>query len=301
MPCDDPVTVVLKDVYRLPDGSYSKTVAVPCNKCAVCRKNKVDEWSFRLRQEKKISASSYFVTLTYAKVPRSNNNLPTLFPSDLTKYLKRVRKWMKDDGIDMPALRYYAIGEYGTNFQRPHYHLIVMNATSDHLIEAWCVIDRGTTRKDATVPIGNVHIGTVTSDSIAYCVKYLDKGRIVPAHSRDDRVKEFSRMSRNLGANYLTPEMVKWHRNDVNRNYCQDGVYKIPLPKYYRDRIYDAVQMAAQREVIFSSIESRENKEMKQYFLDYPNKSVSDFYKDKQNQKVARNDKFVKNGKKRKI
>lgn len=250
MPCDAPHSVVLRDPYvRTIDGKkvafipFSEivfTVNVPCGKCGVCRKNKVDEWSFRLRQEYKDSYNGFFVTLTYAPahVPRSANNFKTLSPGDLTNYFKRLRKWMNDDGIDYGKIKYYAVGEYGTQFERPHYHLIILNVSVDHLVEAWCKIDRGMSRTDVTESLGHVHIGTVTSDSIAYCVKYLDGGRIVPKHARDDRVREFSRMSNHIGAGYLTEEMIAWHKADLSRNYIQDGKFKIALPKYYRNKNY---------------------------------------------------------------
>lgn len=286
MPCDQPYTVVLNDVYKLPDGSLSKTVAVPCGKCFVCRKNKVDEWSFRLRQEQKVCSSSFFVTLTYdnATLPRSRNNMPTLHPPDLKKFFDRLRVNMKRDSLVEP-LRYYLVGEYGDLYERPHYHAIIMNSTVEHIDKAWTA--------------GTVHAGSVTSDSIAYCVKYLDKGRKVPKHERDDRVKEFSRMSRNLGANYLTPQMIKWHRADLNRNYLQNGNFKIALPAYYRNRIFTQSERQLQRVLIFDKVVENEAKAMKLYFREYPHHNQSDFFKLVEYAKAARHSKLHKNGKKR--
>lgn len=286
MACSTPITVTLPYTYALPNGSISKTVSVPCGKCYVCRKNKVDAWSFRLRQEQKICDSSYFVTLTYKDVPLSGNNLSTLRPKDCKLYLDRLRVNMKRGGLSSP-LRYYLVGEYGDTYERPHYHAIIMNSTPDFIVESWTS--------------GIVHLGSVTTDSIAYCVKYLDKGRKVPKHARDDRVKEFSRMSRNLGKNYLTPETIKWHREDLSRNYIQDGKFKIALPKYYRDRIYNATQILAQRRLILANIEHLENDERKEYFHEYPDASDSYFYMYKEFQKEALDHKLIKNhGKKRK-
>lgn len=317
MACDDPYVVVLKDPFVRRSsgkkiaishqGDFISSASVPCGKCGACRKNKVDEWSFRLRQEKKVSDSSFFVTLTYAPehVPRSDNNFKTLDRNDLTKYFKRLRKWMKDDGVDMPPLKFYAVGEYGDNFERPHYHLIVLNATVDHIIESWCVAKRSLSRSDIRslggLPLGFVHVGAVTTDSIAYCVKYLDKGRKVPRHARDDRVKEFSRMSHGLGQSYLTPEMIAWHKADLSRNYIQDGEFKIALPRFYRDQIYTK---AERREQIVLSLDAADNADVKArraYFKDYPLKSEADFLKDKEFQKFFRLKKYTSYGKKRKI
>jgi hypothetical protein len=285
MPCDSPVTVVLPYTYALPDGSISKSVAVPCGRCYICRKNKVDEWSFRLRQEQKICESSYFVTLTYKDVPRSGNNLPTLRPKDCKLYMDRLRVNMKRGGISSP-LRYYLVGEYGDEYERPHYHAIIMNSTPDLIVENWTA--------------GLVHLDKVNSNTIAYTVKYLDKGRKVPKHERDDRVKEFSRMSRNLGKNYLTDEMIQWHREDLSRNYIQDGLYKIALPKYYRTRIFNQTELLAQRNLILENKEKLEEKDMNEYYKEYPNHNRSDWYLYKEAQKQANHEKLMNHGKKRK-
>jgi hypothetical protein len=53
-------------------------------------------------------------------------------------------------------------------------------------------------------------------------------------------------MSKKMGANYLTPQMLRWHKEEnevINRSYCnlKDGK-KIAMPRYYRDKIYDELE-----------------------------------------------------------
>ena len=61
-----------------------------------------------------------FVTLTY-----DDEHLPenaSLVVSDLQKYIKRVRKECDKIG---KRIRYFACGEYGDRYGRPHYHAII--------------------------------------------------------------------------------------------------------------------------------------------------------------------------------
>ena len=65
-----------------------------------------------------------FVTLTYA--PENEDKLefhegfPSLDPSHATKFIKKIRK-----KLEPHKLRYYLVGEYGSQTQRPHYHLVL--------------------------------------------------------------------------------------------------------------------------------------------------------------------------------
>lgn len=208
------------------------TGIVPCSKCPECKARRISAWSLRLTQQIKESKSAHFITLTYEKghdkygdyPRRSPNGFATLLKGDVQRFLKRLRKHASQPvGLH---IKYYAAGEYGSKTARPHYHLIIYNATPDAISSTWTH--------------GNVHFGKVESASIGYCLKYISKGRTVPKHRRDDRQPEFSLMSKGLGAAYLTPAMINWHKADpVNRVYAtiEDGK-KISLPRYYKDRVF---------------------------------------------------------------
>lgn len=175
-------------------------------------------------QETKRSFSFSFITLTYAPehVPVTLKKFMTLDKTHVQKFMKRLRK-RTDKRV---TLKYYACGEYGSQFMRPHYHLILFNSNYEHVQDAW--------------QLGSVYFGSVTSASIGYCLKYLNKQKKVPQHSNDDRLPEFQLVSKGLGANYLTPEMVEWHKNDINnRMYLTiDQGKKVSMPRYYKDKIY---------------------------------------------------------------
>ena len=98
-------------------------VQVPCNKCPHCYARRISGWSYRLLREARDSDQAHFITLTYntTHVPITQEGNFTLSPRDLQLYFKRLRK-------TSPRLKYYAVGEYGSELNRPHYHAIVFNA-----------------------------------------------------------------------------------------------------------------------------------------------------------------------------
>ncbi len=197
-------------------------IPLPCGKCYECRARRVSGWSFRLLKEAERSSSAFFITLTYENenIPRSEKNFKTLDKSDLQKFFKRLRKRNKN------KLKYYACGEYGTRTERPHYHIILFNADQETIFKAW--------------KLGHIHIGQCEPASVGYTLKYMSKESKIPKHNNDDRLKEFSLMSKRMGENYLTEQMIAYHKADLaNRvNITIEDGKKIVLPRYYRDKIY---------------------------------------------------------------
>ncbi|QCQ85011.1 replication initiator protein [Blackfly microvirus SF02] len=204
-------------------------VAVPCGKCPACKKRRASGWSFRLMQQEKQSVSAHFITLTYAteNLPFTARGLKTLDIGDLQKFFKRLRK---AHGPNSVPLKYYAVGEYGTNTNRPHYHIILFNAELPLIQPAW---DKGA-----------VHYGTVTGASVGYCLKYISKDNHKWYGDNDDRAPEFACMSKGLGLNYINDKTLKWHKDNLDERMflpMLDGV-KACMPRYYKDKIYDELE-----------------------------------------------------------
>jgi hypothetical protein len=203
-------------------------IPFPCGKCPPCRKRRTSGWSFRLVKEGERSISALFVTLTYDTeyVPITNNGYMTLELKDLQKFFKRLRKLTNE------KLKYYAVGEYGSTKKRPHYHIILFNANPEHIQRAWALNNKH---------IGTYHIGNVSAASIGYTLKYMSKKSVIPIHQNDDRKKEFSVMSKGLGSNYITENMIKWHKNVLEeRMYVPiENGKKIAMPRYYKDKMYN--------------------------------------------------------------
>lgn len=162
--------------YRIGLESYG------CGQCTACRINRRRLWCHRIMLEQRKHAHSAFVTLTY-----SDECLPeggTLVPRHLTLFLKRLRR-----AIEPVALRYFAVGEYGDDSWRPHYHAAVfgIGQFSQSVIEkCW--------------PMGYVLVGDLSQQSAQYIAGYVVK-KLTNEHN--DKLKgrypEFARMSRNGG------------------------------------------------------------------------------------------------------
>jgi len=241
MACDSPY-------YVLPyKGAFDK-VPVPCGKCPPCKLRRVNQWVFRLLQEYKRSTDAHFVTLTYDTryVPITDNGFLTLRKKDLQDYFKRLRKLCPDAKI-----KYYAAGEYGSKNNRPHYHVIFFNVPDTKMFfDAWTNNGQN---------IGSVHVGNVSSDSIAYTCKYIDKNNFAKKHGRDDRIPEFSLMSKGLGANYMTSGVVSYHIANLGNVYVTHvGGHKTSMPRYYRKKMFNEQQLKQQMLLIQDAVEKQE-------------------------------------------
>lgn len=134
-----------------------------CGQCAVCRINKSRLWQGRLLLESLTHKSSLFVTLTYSDEHEPENGF--LSPGDLHAFLKKLRKKI--------SFRYYAAGEYGEKFMRPHYHLVLFG---DFKLQ----VKNGHYHVDVIAQCwkkGFIHIGELTHRSAAYITKYTLKNR----------------------------------------------------------------------------------------------------------------------------
>lgn len=181
------------------------------------------------------SDMSFFVTFTYdtEHLMFCPKNRPTLFPSHLTNYWKLLRK-----KLPKGSLSYYACGEYGSNKQRPHYHALVF--IQDKKLLPMNVVQM----IENTWIHGEVFVGTVTGDSVAYVLKYLSKKGSVPQYAGDTRLKEFSRVSKGMGKEYLTPSTIEWHHQELEKRAFMplQGGRRAPLPRYYKDKLYTPEQ-----------------------------------------------------------
>lgn len=216
---------------------------VPCGKCIECRKQRVNSWFVRLKSDLKQASSAYFITLTYDNscITCTDNGLPTLDYKDVQKYWKRLRKKQTE------KISYFLVGEYGTNTIRPHYHAIVFNCVDkNHLVNEW--------------NLGHVHVGTVTDKSLYYTLKYAHKSVVespVGTEPWDDRLPEKAMMSKGLGLTFLTPEMYNYYDQDPSRAVTMLGNKKLPLPRYYRDKIFTDKQKRQRVKAMVKMLDKR--------------------------------------------
>lgn len=245
-------------------------------------------------QEAKKSLTAYFVTLTYDtlnvpitkrgfltlkkvsdKIPKNEGESKSEYRSRCAKtkeednslqgFFKRLRYYEKQNkfislevsdyirrggnpDILKNPIKYYACGEYGTKKRRPHYHIIVFNINNiDNIYKAW--------------KFGTIHVDEVNNNTIDYTLKYMLKESSIYKKGFDG-LKEFSIMSHGIGEGYIQTsnnEIQRYYQKRLDINYLiTDKVFKIPMPKYYRDKILDKTLKDKQIVIIKKAIDDLE-------------------------------------------
>lgn len=204
--------------YKVFNDAFPGGLEVPCGNCMACRITRASVWKIRLLHELDYWDSAVFVTLTY-----SPENVPdgySLVKTDIQKFFKRLRKQ-----LGTRRIKYYATGEYGEKYSRPHYHAIIFGLSpknQDLIARCW--------------PFGYVHTGTVTSDSCQYVAGYINKkltGKLARENYQGTgREPPFNISSQGLGKRFALD----------NQDTIKDKLYltnnqgkKVPIPRYYRN------------------------------------------------------------------
>lgn len=204
---------------------------VPCGRCPMCIKNRQEDWIFRLNEEFSVSSSALFLTLTYSDehIPVGENNF-TLFKRDLQNFHKRLRinhdrhEKVQKMAKNWPKIKYYAIGEYGSKTERPHYHGIYFNIWPElekELVTIWGK--------------GHVKIGTVTPQSIAYVTSYL----FSKLEKWEGKEQPFALISKKMGADYVKKNFKFHNTAQQKRAYVISHDRQIRMPKYYKEKIFN--------------------------------------------------------------
>lgn len=216
MQCASPYTLKEPDLQ-------GRAQIVPCGNCGACRANRRASWTFRLKEELKDSSSCIFVTLTYDDENLPYAEEPTLVKADVQKWMKRLRK--RQEKYTDIKVRYYLVGEYGTNTKRPHYHAILFNTHIKTIKELYKTWKFGHIKID---PVGDATIHYITK----YHLNYDKKAR------KGIKEPEFALMSRRpaIGAGYL--ERNKEYHQKTKNDFVVLNGYKQSIPRYYRDKMF---------------------------------------------------------------
>lgn len=211
---------------------------VPCGQCAWCKKRKQDEWFLRFKEESHNLPNVRFLTLTnddehmkcnYLNIDTGQlfSNLPDLplgldahvikAPTndyrDMQLYFKRVRKAYKK------PLKYFAVGEYGSDSSRPHFHAIVFGSDSFDSI----LVDKWSNGLVTDVPAND--------GSFRYVTKYLLKGSNVPPLASKNKIL----CSKNpaIGASAFGDYYNYMQNNDAHVMRGNHDSF-IPIPRIYK-------------------------------------------------------------------
>lgn len=218
------------------------SLSIPCGQCIGCRLEKSRQWAIRCSLESQLYQNSYFLTLTYddEHLPKSGS----LVPDDLQKFLKRLRRYVEYHGSDK-KIRFFACGEYGDNFLRPHYHAIIFNLDISDLKSFSTSFSGDIYYTSETInqiwKNGYVIIGEVTFESCAYVARYVTK-KMTGSQADfyyEGRQPEFVRMSRRPG---IGSAWLDQYKSDVYPHdyiVIRDGI-KVKPPKYF-DKLFESI------------------------------------------------------------
>lgn len=156
-----------------------------CGSCFACRAVKRQEWAGRILLENNLHDCAVFLTLTH-----NQESVPADYSIEkdtLTKFLHRLRTNARRMGY-RKKLRYFACGEYGEEYDRPHYHAVVFG------MHSWDreLLDKTWSPKE----LGNTTISNLTQHRAAYVARYTQKKLHGQEKLPDGRVPPFASMSR---------------------------------------------------------------------------------------------------------
>lgn len=222
-------------------GSIRRELTLPCGQCIGCRLERSRQWAIRCLHESQLYLSNSFITLTYNEEslpPYSSLNYP-----DFQNFMKRLRN------VIPPKVRFFMCGEYGDQFDRPHYHACLFNCHfADR--EFWRQLPSGANiyrskTLESLWPNGYSSIGDVTFESAAYVARYCVKKITGPAadahYSRLDPltgeiyklVPEFTHMSLKPGIG--APWFAKFRSDVYSTEHAGINLRGLSMkpPRYY--------------------------------------------------------------------
>lgn len=240
-----PLTANYGDAWR-PLGRLPDTIYVPCGQCVGCRLEYSRQWAMRCVHEFETAGRvGSFITLTY-----NPDNLPPdgkVHKDHVQKFFKRLRKKFGN------GIRFFACGEYGHNFKRPHYHAIIFGLQFTdlmiHTVKHGYQYYRSPTL-ERLWPYGFSLVGNVTFESAAYVARYVFKKQ--KGDDVDDSLQPFVLMSRmpGLGHDWYNKYKSQIYPNDFI--VIRDGITCKP-PQYYdsllekdNPELYEQVKEARQ-------------------------------------------------------
>lgn len=196
----------------------------PCGQCIVCRLRVQRTWVARILLEQALHPDSSFVTLTY-----DDDHYPGMFvkngveypagsvnPRDLQLWFKRLRKAAPG------PIRYVAVGEYGEDKWRPHYHVALFGSGSSELVSS-------------TWGKGHVLVKGIGPESAAYIVSYCLKRRNTDERC-EGRYPEFKLQSLRPAIGLRTSEGLRIPQgSEVQGVRINNRIY--PLGRFIRSKL----------------------------------------------------------------
>ncbi|QXP44298.1 MAG: replication initiator protein [Arizlama microvirus] len=236
------------EAYRAPNGGIAfdskhgygdQPIKIPCRRCIGCRIGYSEAWAVRCIHESKLHPVNCVVTLTYDDKHLPENG--SLRKRDVQLFIKRLRK-----KISPAKVSYLYCGEYGEQFSRPHYHILLFGYRPS---------DTRPWRKQKDVQYyrsptleklwsqGNVELGDLTFKAARYVAGYVFKK--VYGDFADEHYQRLDSQTGEL--QQVTPEFInmstrpaigkrwfeKFHTDFFPSDHTIIEGKKKPVPSYY--------------------------------------------------------------------
>lgn len=215
-----------------------------CGQCLPCRVNRSRQWKWRQFLESLLHEHNCFVTLTYDEdhLPRDSQ----LEPRALQLFLKSLRK-----AIAPQRVRFFAVGEYGEQSLRPHYHLSLFGLSEFSVYSGGSLVVRDRAGHIVGGAIynswkkGHVHVAEFNAHTASYISGYIIKKLKDRKDGISHRVPEFARQSNRPGigagamaviAKTLLETAHGWEKGDIPSSLSVAG-RSIPLGRYLLRRL----------------------------------------------------------------
>lgn len=256
MPCKKPIYLRHLATKDNPQG-----IEVDCGQCTACRMKKAHQWALRCINELQYWKDSSFVTLTY-----SDEFLPSsysVYKPVLQLFFKRLRQCLKNNtwrilyeklhkGESDPfakktqlkfteniGIKYFACGEYGEKYKRPHYHAIIFGLPAElHEVNKDGHVLSGPLFESWT--FGLIHLGSVSYDSIRYTTDYVYKkynGKVAKKVYGDLGLNvPFQLQSKGIGERWFIDNREQLRKDFFMYNRGK----KVGMPRYYKDKLYNS-------------------------------------------------------------
>lgn len=244
-------SLITRFTCPLPDGrEIPLFTLVPCRHCPSCVDKRTREMQVRAVCENITSKTPPIsVLLTY-----DNKHLPKdgVCKKHVDDFFKRLRIRLQRDGYNLP-LRMLAVGEYGDEKHRPHYHLLLWNFPqfASYKYSNYKLVKEyiGKSWSFGWVNAKYSHdTDGKTSAATSYFVKYVYKGSNIP----DGKNPTFVKCSRGRGEiQGLGSEWLKLNKDFYLKNTNTREIilydkwsgtkFHSVLPRYFVDKLFPSI------------------------------------------------------------
>lgn len=284
MPCTAPIRGVRDrdGVVRLRRGvadarlfgtGKNPELELPCGRCLDCKIKRSGDWAVRAVHEASLHDRNCFLTLTFSDEGLALRELQNgthpfdLDVADWQGFAKRLRqeltrqqrRFEKQMGLPkqpVKGFRFFQVGEYGDEGNRPHYHALIFGQDFTGEGELWKDNKGNPKWRSSSVekcwPYGFAELGELTPETINYVCRYVTKKlygpKAIEALERIDSHTgeivtvrpELATMSRG-GRSKLGGIGSRWIDQWLEDTFKDDSVIikgkRTAVPRYYTKRL----------------------------------------------------------------